>query len=55
MTKNERLQLETVSQYLNDSHQLLTCGRTQAGVNNVEKARVLLDALLAMQDAKRRG
>ncbi|WP_226020025.1 hypothetical protein [Serratia symbiotica] len=54
MTKNERLQLETVSQYLNDSHQLLTCGRTQAGVNNVEKARVLLDALLAMQDAKRR-
>ncbi|MBF1995628.1 hypothetical protein HW114_09040 [Serratia symbiotica] len=52
--ENEKQQLETVSRYLNDGHQLLNCGRTQAGVNNVEKAGVLLDALLAMQDAKRR-
>jgi hypothetical protein len=32
----------------------MNCGRIAIGVSNVEKAEVLLDALLAMEDAKKK-
>lgn len=52
MTKHEKQQLETVCRYLKDGYQFLTCGRTLAGVESVEKAEVLLDVLLALSDKK---
>ncbi|MBE5254525.1 MAG: hypothetical protein E6X23_19945 [Mixta calida] len=54
MTKSEKQQLETICRYLKDGFQDLNCGRIAIGMSNVEKAEVLLDALLAMEDAKQR-
>lgn len=55
MTKNEKKQLETICRYLKDGFKDLNSGRIAIGVSNVEKAEVLLDALLAMEDAKQRN
>ncbi|WP_205959290.1 hypothetical protein [Pantoea stewartii] len=55
MTKNEKQQLETICRYLKDGFKDLNSGRIAIGVSNVEKAEVLLDALLAMEDAKQRN
>lgn len=54
MTKSEKQQLETICRYLKDGFKDLNCGRIAIGMSNVEKAEVLLDALLAMEDAKQR-
>lgn len=54
MTKHEKQQLETICRYLKDGFEYLNSGRIAFGVSNVEKAEVLLDALLAMEDAKKR-
>lgn len=55
MTKNEKQQLETICRYLKDGFKDLNSGRIAIGVSNVEKAEVLLDALLAMEEAKQRN
>lgn len=55
MTKDEKQQLEIICRYLKDGFQDLNCGRIATGVSNVEKAEVLLDALLAMVDQKQRS
>ncbi|MEG3112127.1 hypothetical protein SC127_15475 [Pantoea sp. T14] len=54
MTKDEVQQLETICRYLKDGFKDLNCGRIAVGASNVEKAEVLLDALLAMEEAKNR-
>lgn len=54
MTKDEKQQLETICRYLKDGFGYLNSGRIGFGVSSVEKAEVLLDALLAMRDAKKR-
>lgn len=53
MTKNEKQQLETICRYLKDGYKFLTCGRTQAGVESIEKAEVLLDVLIALSEKNR--
>jgi len=54
MTINEKQQLETICRYLKDGFRDLNCGRVAIGVSNVEKAEILLDALLAMEDARQK-
>ncbi|MEG3113436.1 MULTISPECIES: hypothetical protein [unclassified Pantoea] len=54
MTKDEMQQLETICRYLKDGFKDLNCGRIAVGASNVEKAEVLLDALMAMEEAKNR-
>lgn len=53
MTNGEKQQLETICRYLKEGFQYLNCGRISIGVSNIEKAEVLLDVLLAMEDKKR--
>lgn len=52
MTKDEKQQLEIICRYLKDGFKDLNCGRIAFGASNIEKAEVLLDAMLAMEDSK---
>lgn len=52
MTKDEKQQLETICRYLKDGYRQLDCGRIAIGIQNINNAEVLLDAMLAMEDAK---
>lgn len=52
MTKDEKQQLETICRYLKDGYQDLDCGRISRGISSINNAEVLLDALLAMEDAR---
>lgn len=52
MTKDEKQQLETICRYLKDGYRELDCGRIAIGIQNINNAEVLLDAMLAMEDAK---
>ena len=52
MTKDEKQQLETICRYLKDGYRELDCGRIAIVIHNINNAEVLLDAMLAMEDAK---
>lgn len=50
MTKADKEKLEIICEYLKAGFQKLNCGRIGQGIEDVEKAEVLLDAFLAMDD-----
>ncbi|WP_208952086.1 hypothetical protein [Rahnella sp. ChDrAdgB13] len=52
MTNSEKQRLEVICRYLKDGFRDLDCGRIASGISNVNNAEVLLDALLAMEDAR---
>ncbi|WP_312817810.1 hypothetical protein [Atlantibacter subterraneus] len=54
MTKSEKQKLETICRFLKDGFRDLSCGRIAIGISSVNKAEVLLDAMLAMEDAKQK-